>query len=155
MKSMRFWNIIVSVIFSLLGILFIFLSRNFPVNLGTGDPGSGFWPSTLGLILVFLSILLLVESFVNKRVKEKKITLSSKEHKIVYIIMGFSVLFSVSTYFLGFIFSSFMFTYIFMSIFGVTSRKEKLLTPLSIIVLLYIVFTIMLHTTLPLPIFLR
>jgi len=155
MKSMRFWNIIVSVIFSILGISFILLSSNFPVNLGTGDPGSGFWPSTLGLILIFLSILLLVESFISKSVKEKTITLSSQENKIVYIIMGASVLFCISTYYLGFIFSSFMFTYIFMSIFGITNRKEKLLTALSIVVLLYVVFTLMLKTSLPLPIFLR
>ena len=152
---MCWWNVGVSAVFTLLGISFILLSRNFPVDLGTGDPGSGFWPSMLGMILIFLSVLLLIESFFSRHIREKKIDLSSHEHKIVYIVMGVSVLFCISTYLLGFIFSSFMFTYIFMSIYGITNRKEKILTALGIVVLLYVVFTLMLNTALPLPIFLR
>ncbi|MGD8114462.1 MAG: tripartite tricarboxylate transporter TctB family protein, partial [Sphaerochaetaceae bacterium] len=103
MKSMCWWNVVVSAVFTLLGISFILLSRNFPVDLGTGDPGSGFWPSMLGMILIFLSVLLLIESFFSRHIREKKIDLSSHEHKIVYIVMGVSVLFCISTYLLGFI----------------------------------------------------
>ncbi len=155
MKTMRFWNMIVSAVFALLGISFILLSRNFPVDLGTGDPGSGFWPSTLGLILVFLAVLLVGESFFSKQVREKELVLLSEAQKKVYMVMGLAAVFCISTYLLGFVFSSFMFTYVLMSILGITNRKEKLITAFSIIVVIYIIFSVLLNTELPLPIFLR
>ena len=155
MKSMRFWNSIVSVLFSLFGAAIIILSRTFPGDIGTGDPGSGFWPTALGTLMIALSILLLVEGFIIPGIKEKVLCLMSDAHKKVYGVMGLSILFCISTYLLGFLISSFLFVYLSMSMLGIQSKKEKIVTALAINLAIYLLFTVALKTILPLPIFLR
>lgn len=155
MKSMRFWNMIVSALFSLFGGAIILLSQSFPKDVGTGDPGSGFWPISLGSLMIALSILLLIQGLASPNIKEKTLNLMSDANKKVYGVMGLSVLFCVFTYLLGFIVSAFLFVYLAMSLLGVQSRKEKIATSLIINVALYLLFTVALKTFLPLPIFLR
>ena len=155
MKSMSYWNIFVSAFFSVLGIMIIFLSKGFPVNPGTGDPGSGFWPVSLGIIMILLSVILFFQSLISKGIRGKVLSMATDAHKKVYVVMGLSVLFCICTYFLGFIVASFLFIYLLMSVLGVSCIKEKTLTALLIIAALYLIFTVILKTTLPLPVFLR
>jgi uncharacterized membrane protein len=156
MKSMRYWNYWISGFFIVFGFVLILLSRTFPIQMGTGDPGSGFWPTVLGFIIIVLSTVLLIVSRFGKSEKLSiLINLSSESHSHTYAIIGMSILFCVLLYFAGFVVSLFVFCYTSMFFLGVKSRKEKILTSLIIVGSIYIIFGIILKTPLPLPIFLR
>ena len=155
MKSMFFWNLIVSALFSFLGAAIIFLSQSFVSNPGNGDPGSGVWPISLGIIMISLSVLLIIQGVVSRDIRGKVVSLMTEAHRTVYVVMGLSVLFCLFTYLLGFIASAFIFIYLLMNVLGVKSQKEKLITAGLIIFSLYLIFGVILKTSLPVPIFMR
>ena len=155
MKPMSFWNSIVAVFFAAIGVVMIALSRQFPIDFGTGDPGSGFWPVALGTIMIALSVLLFLQSLISPAVKSKMVNLASVPNYKVYMVMGLSVLFCVLVYLAGFLAAALIFIYLVSGIIGDAGHKERILTALIIVAALYIIFTLILKTSLPLPIFLR
>ncbi len=152
---MSFWNSIVAVFFTAIGVVMIALSRQFPIDFGAGDPGSGFWPVALGTIMIALSVLLVIQSLLSPTVKSKMVNLASEPHFKVYMVMGLSVLFCVLVYLAGFLAAALIFIYLVTGVLGDAGHKERILTALIIVAALYIIFTLVLKTSLPLPIFLR
>lgn len=156
MKTMKQWNFAIAFIAAILGIVMVTISKEFPIVIGMGDPGSGFWPTVLGYLLILLAVLLILVNIVGKnKNKEKKVILSTPANIQVYIFMSIIVVYCVLLYFLGFFIASFMFIPCSMYILGVRNKKMMLISCMLILVAIYIIFQIILRITLPLPIFLR
>lgn len=156
MKTMKQWNFVIAFIAAILGIVMVTISKQFPIVLGEGDPGSGFWPTILGYLLILLAILLILTNMFGKSEnKAKEIILSTPANKQVYIFMIAIVAYCILLYFLGFFIASFFFIPCAMYLMGVRDKKMMLLTSTITLVSIYIIFQVILEITLPLPLFLR
>lgn len=67
-------DIIFGIITSLIGISWIFMSREFPAGTADGVPGPGYFPIILGVALIIMSVVLII-----KGIKTKKIYFNVKE----------------------------------------------------------------------------
>lgn len=155
-KTMRAWNIVVSVSCILLGIATILLSRKFPIELGEGDPGSGFWPTVLGIIIIALGLLLIVLSILGKHTKlATDLHMSSPVALRVYWMIGLTLMFGVVMYIAGLHISLFLFVYLAMGVMGVQNKRERLLISVIFVVSVFLIFQVLLKSPLPPPIFMR
>jgi hypothetical protein len=155
MSNMKKWNNVIAVIVALLGVAVIALSSKFPIELGEGDPGAGFWPTVLGAILIFLAVLLFITNIVRgKTEKEKTFALTLPGNKLVYVFMGLTVGFCVVMYFLGLLVAALLFIPVAMYLLGARG-KMIFIIDIVFVALLYLVFVQLLHTPLPEPIWLR
>ena len=156
MKTMKAWNFFVSAIFILLGVAIIALSREFPIEMGKGDPGSGFWPTVLGIIIIVLGLLLAMISCISKSDKLLiDLRMSSSGAKRVYWMLGLTVLFGVMMYVGGLLAALFVFVYLSMGVMDVKSKRERLLFSLVLVASVYLIFQVILKSPLPPPIFMR
>lgn len=156
MGNMKKCNYVISSIAGTIGIIIILLASKFPIKLGKGDPGAGFWPTILGAILILLAVILVIMTTKNKnKEEEKKVILNLPANKRVYITMFIIIGFCVLLYFLGFHIAVLCFIPAFMTLMQVKSKKTILLTTILTVVAIHIVFSICLKTPLPEPIFLR
>lgn len=156
MKNMKQWNFVVAGLFGVFGALVIYESSKLTIDIGESDPGSGFWPFSLGLGLIALSIALVVMSIVNKeKIQSKSVNLTTAAHKRVYVMMGFGILYCVLIYFAGFYLSSLIFIPASMILLGNKDKKKIFLVTVISVVAVYVIFGILLKTQLPAPIFLR
>ena len=52
MGNMKKANYIISVIMLLIGVGIVALASSLKIKLGEGDPGAGFWPMMLGVLII-------------------------------------------------------------------------------------------------------
>jgi hypothetical protein len=156
MKTMKAWNFFVSAIFILLGFATIALSSEFPIEMGKGDPGSGFWPTVLGIIIIALGIMLAIISAISKNDKLMiDLKMASPGAKRVYWMISLTMVFGVLMYFGGMLIALFIFAYLSMGLMDVKSKKERLLFSLILVGSVYLIFQVLLKSPLPPPIFMR
>lgn len=154
MDTMKEWNNIISIITALIGAGIITLANKFPIKFG-GDPGAGFWPCMLGVLLVICAIMLFISNIIHKDKEEKKsVVLNSAANKCVYSMMGIIVIFCVGLYVLGFYISTLIFIPTVMYLLDVRDKKIMAMTSVITVVAIYVVFGMLLKTQLPSPIFL-
>ena len=155
MTNMKKWNYVVAAFMAALGALVIAFSSKFPIKLGTGDPGAGFWPTLLGVILIALSVLLAVSTLRNKAREEgKSFALTLPGNLLVYQFMALTVGFCAAMYFLGLLIAAFIFLPIAMYMLGARG-KIVFIIDIIFVVMLYVVFVRILHTPLPEPFWLH
>ncbi len=156
MDNMKKWNYVISGVAGIIGAVIIFLASKFPIKLGSGDPGAGFWPTILGGILILLAVILVIMTAKNsKKEEEKKVLLHLPANKRVYVTMLLIVGFCALLYFLGFHIAVLCFIPVFMTLMQVKSKKTIVLTTVLTVVAIHVVFSICLKTPLPEPIFMR
>ncbi|MFU0833219.1 MAG: Tripartite tricarboxylate transporter TctB family [Oscillospiraceae bacterium] len=156
MTNMKKWNYIVSLVMALIGGFVILMSLQYPVTLGTGDPGAGFWPIALGAVLILLSLILTVANTVNgEKEKQKEFTISLPANVRVYWFMALITLFCIVMNLLGFLISVLLFIPVSMYLLGVRNVKEMVLTSIITTTAIYVVFSMLLKTSLPMPFFMR
>lgn len=154
MDTMKKWNNIISIITALIGAGIITLANKFPIKFG-GDPGAGFWPRMLGVLLVICAIVLFISNIIHKDKEEKKsVVLNSAANKCVYSIMGIIVIFCVGLYVLGFYISIIIFIPAVMYLLDVRSKKLMIMTSVITVLAIYIIFDVLLKTQFPSSIFL-
>lgn len=154
MDTMKKWNNIISIITALIGIVIITLANKFPIKF-EGDPGAGFWPRMLGVLLVICAIVLFISNIIHKDKEEKKsVVLNSDANKCVYSMMGVIVIFCVGLYVLGFYISTLIFIPTVMYLLDVRDKKLMAMTSVITVIAIYIIFGMLLKTQLPSPIFL-
>lgn len=152
---MRKWNNVIAVIVAALGIAVIALSAKFPIELGVGDPGAGFWPTLLGAFLILTAIILFVDNIRHKEREEAKtFALTLPANRLVYIFMGLTVLFCAAMYFLGLLIAALLFIPVAMYLLGARG-KTVFIIDVVFVIALYVVFMRLLHTPLPMPIWMR
>lgn len=154
MSNMKRGNYIISAVVLLMGIGIAAMSSQFKIAFGEGDPGAGFWPTLLGIILIGLSIGLFFSNLRNsKKLEEKKITIHQPANKRVYIIMAVITCFCVALYLLGFYIAALLFIPAVMYILEVRNRKKIMGTTVAVVIGVYVVFSVLLKISLPAPIF--
>ena len=149
MGNMKKANYIISVIMLLVGVGVVALASSLKIKIGEGDPGAGFWPMMLGILIIVFSVCLLISTIKNKeKLEAKTFTISTPANIRVYILFGIIVLFCVVLYFLGFYIGALLFM-------EVRSVKKIALTTIITLAAVYILFGMLLNISLPAPIFMR
>lgn len=152
MTNMKKWNNVIAVVVALLGAAVIALNSKFPITLGEGDPGAGFWPILLGAILILTAFLLFVNNFRHgEREAAKTFTISKPANMLVYKFMALTVLFCVLMCVIGLLGAALVFLPVAMYMLGARNKKLILAIDVLFVLVLYIVFMRLLHTPLPLP----
>ena len=72
MGNMKKANYIISVIMLLVGVGVVALASSLKIKIGEGDPGAGFWPMMLGILIIVFSVCLLISTIKNKEKLEAK-----------------------------------------------------------------------------------
>ena len=156
MGNMKKANYIISVIMLWVGVGVVALASSLKIKIGEGDPGAGFWPMMLGILIIVFSVCLLISTIKNKeKLEAKTFTISTSANIRVYILFGIIVLFCVVLYFLGFYIGALLFIPALMYLMEVRSVKKIALTTIITLAAVYILFGMLLNISLPAPIFMR
>lgn len=99
-----------SVIFALVGAVFLFESRNIAKSAYGSEVGPNVFPSLLGLILILLSVKLFLESF--KSFQNKNINREKLMIKRFLIILIASILYASFLETIGYLISTFIFLFV-------------------------------------------
>ena len=156
MNNMAVCNYIVGVLGAVIGGLIMQAAAAFPLEFTENGPGPGFWPFALGAVLGAVSVLLLLYTFINKTdLHGVKVQLSSTGNKRVYLMMGIVVVFCVLISILGFYPAAALLIPAVMRLMDYRNIKVIALTTVLTLVFIYLVFGMLLHTTMPQSIFLE
>ena len=150
MGNMKKANYIISVIMLWVGVGVVALASSLKIKIGEGDPGAGFWPMMLGILIIVFSTIKNKE-----KLEAKTFTISTPANIRVYILFGIIVLFCVVLYFLGFYIGALLFIPALMYLMEVRSVKKIALTTIITLAAVYILFGMLLNISLPAPIFMR
>lgn len=142
---MKRFDMIFSAVLIVVAVTVISLSASFP-QAGNYDVGAGFFPKAVAVILIFLSVLKMIDSLRTKSENGSEKT----DYKWVIISMGLLLLYVLSVnYLLGFSISTVIYMAVQLWIFKI--RKPLVLTLLSLGVtgVIYYSFVILLNVPLP------
>jgi hypothetical protein len=142
-------------VFILYGAAWLYAGLSIPVKGKEGDFGPALLPKVIGVIIVFLSILLIYTAFLN----DKKTTVTQKtegdgsyDYKSVILTMMLLVLYIVTMEPIGFIISSMLYLFLQMIIMANKPGKRQIITyaiislvlPYLVDYLFYSMFSLML-----------
>lgn len=152
---MKKYNFGISAFILFLSFFIFYKTKDFD-KIVSKAPGAGFWPRILAIVLIILSVLLFIETLL----KEKKASsdapfeFKSKAMKRVYIMIGIFVIYALILYLGGFVIASLLFIPAVMYLLGERNKKKLLGASVIITGIVYFLFTILLHITLPQSVFL-
>ncbi len=156
MGNMKKANYIISAIMFLVGLGIVMISSSLKIQIGDGDPGAGFWPMLLGILIIIFAVGLAISTLKNKKIlEEKTFTISTPANMRVYILFVVIIFFCVILYFLGFYIGALLFIPAVMYLLEVRSVKKIVLTTVITLVAVYVLFGMLLNISLPSPIFMR
>lgn len=154
MNNMATCNYIVGTVGAVIASLIMQASAAFPIKFTENGPGPGFWPFSLGSCLLLVAITLLIYTFVNRtKLTEEYVVLTTEANKRVYSMMSVIVAYCVLINLLGFYPASAIMIAIVMRLMDCHSNKLIAVTVFSTLLFIYLVFSIVLNTTLPQSIF--
>ena len=154
MNNMAVCNYIVGVLGAVIGGLIMQAASTFPLPFTENGPGPGFWPFSLGAVLCSVAVFLLLYTFWNRtELAGEQVALTSVGNKRVYLMMGLVVLFCVLINLLGFYPASALLIIAIMRLMDYRNIKVIALTTVLTLVFIYLVFGMLLHTTMPQSIF--
>lgn len=149
------WNYIISVITACLGTLIIYESSKLSLKYTVSGPGAGVWPMMLGGLLLLCALALFIATFINKEKYEKlEVILNTAANKRVYIVMAAIVLYCILLKVAGFYLATALVIPVLMYIMGERRIKRILCTMVFGVIGIYLIFDVLLHTKLPVSIFL-
>lgn len=136
---MKKGNIIIASIFAVLAFFIIFMARMLPVATD-GVPGPGFWPILIAIIMLLSSISVIIQTIKTKSQNEKQIVFLSKDTIRVYITMGGLILYLILMGTLGFLTSTLIMTFCFITWFGSYKIYINLILSIAISGIIYAIF---------------
>ena len=155
MNNMAVCNYIVGVLGAVIGGLIMQASAQFPLEFTENGPGPGFWPFSLGAVLCAVAVFLLIYTFWNRNdLAAEHVALTGVGNKRVYVMMGLVVLFCVLINLLGFYPAAALLIVAIMRLMDYRNNKVIALTMVLTLAFIYLVFGVLLHTTMPQSIFL-
>lgn len=154
MNNMTVCNYIVGVVGIILGGLIMNASAAFPMEFTVNGPGPGFWPFSLGALLLAAAVFLLAYTFWQKEnLSQVRVALTSAANRRVYMMMGLTVVFCVLINLLGFYPAAFLVIPAIMRLMDYRRKKVMLLVSVCTILFIYLVFGMILRTQMPDSIF--
>jgi len=144
---MKKYNLGLSVILILVGSGMFYYTREFPF-VSMMDVGSGFFPRILGGLLIFLSVLLIIDTLL-KPDTSTVIEFTSAGMKRVLIMFGILAAYCLILHFAGFWLATGFLVPATAYLIGERNKKRLALITVGMLVFVYVVFEAVLHTTLP------
>jgi putative tricarboxylic transport membrane protein len=145
-------NIIAGLILIGLSIFFFYLTTQFPIVKGYQQMGDAFWPRAVLFVLIGLSVILIVQSFLKGRKKEtaKKTSLKAVlDRPALFKTMGVMIVYILCIPYLGFLVSTFLSLIVFSYLMGDRSTPKMVYFSLGMTVATYLVFALLIYTALP------
>lgn len=136
---MKKGTIIVAGIFLALSIVIIALSAMLPGG-RNGIPGSGFWPIIISIIMLLSSVSIIINALKMSKEDDTSLNMLSKDSIRVYITMIALVLYLILMYILGFLSSSIIMLYVFISYFSKYKWFISLLISILAASAIYLIF---------------
>lgn len=156
MNNMTVCNYIVGLAGAVIGGLIMQAAAAFPLSFTENGPGPGFWPFSLGCALLAAAVGLLLYTFNNKTdLSGQRVNLTTTANKRVYMMMGLVVIFCVLMNLLGFYPAAALLIAAVMRLMDYRNNKVIALTAVLTLVFIYLVFGLLLHTSMPESIFLE
>ncbi len=156
MNNMTVCNYIIGITGAVIGGMIMQAAAAFPLEFTENGPGPGFWPFALGGALLLTALILLCYTFVKKAdLSGQRLSLTTAANKRVYIMMGMVVLFCVLLNLLGFYPAAALFIPAIMRLMDYRNKKIIALTTVLALLFIYLVFGMLLHTSMPQSIFLE
>ena len=156
MNNMAVCNYIVGVLGLLIGGSIMLAASEFPLEFTVNGPGPGFWPFSLGCLMLGAAVVLFGYTFINKEeLSSQHVALATEANKRVYIMMGLVVVFCILINLLGFYIAAACLIPAVMKLMDYNNKKYIVLTTIGTIIFIYLVFGMLLHTQMPESIFLE
>ena len=144
---------VIACIFIAVSLYAFFTARTFPPG-SNGALGPGFFPQVLAVLVIFLSVLELVGSR-NAVIPEnqREVTLFRKENLKVWLSVAAVIVYIWTLKYIGFKIMTPIYLFAMLFFFKVRNKLVLAGVPLGITMLLYYVFSVLLHVQLPQGVF--
>lgn len=136
------------IIIILISLFFFFNTLNFR-KLEGQIVGADFMPRMYALLLIFLSIVLIVQYFREKGSEEYREEAEEGYSKYAFITMLMLLVYIIAINMIGFYFSTLIFTFVVLLFTQNKSKKVLFIIPPSITIAIYIFFKLLLKVSLP------
>ena len=156
MNNMAVCNYIVSILGSLIGGGIMLSASEFPMEFTVNGPGPGFWPFSLGFLMLASAVVLFAYTLFNKEeLAGQHVALATAANKRVYMMMALVVVFCILINLFGFYVAAACLIPAIMKLMDYNNKKYIALTTIGTLVFIYLVFGMLLHTQMPESIFLE
>jgi putative tricarboxylic transport membrane protein len=140
-------------LFFILGLFLGFKSMQHPIWSSFG-PDEGFFPFTIAILIIALSLALIIKSFISNRHQKKEELLEKKEIKSVNIfrVSSYAAMMTLVGFLIesiGFLVSSTLFMIIILKYVEGKSWKITILVGFGTIIVSYLIFVYFLRVPLP------
>ena len=148
-------NILISVVFIFFSIFILMESSNFQQTMISDNfVGAAFFPRVMAFIMIFLAIVLLVTSILDKNKRNKNIKeIFNKDMLMPITGIGIIFVYILLMDILGFIISTICLNFALLICFKVKNRLTLFTVPIFTSIIIYFVFKEMLIVPLPKGIF--
>jgi len=147
---MKRCNVGVAIVSIALGILILWLSKDLSGYDEHGVPGERYWPAIIAWILIGLGLLQFLELWLTPGLNgDKSVDLHSPAVRMAYLGAGVSTLYGILLLGAGFELATLVFVPVLMRLMGERRIIALTVTPIVVVGTIYIFFTQIFNTTLP------
>ena len=148
MTTMQVCNYIVAILTFIIGGAIAWTSYGYGIEMTVFGPGPGFWPFILAVGLILVALLIVFDTV-------KHIVLAAAENIGVYKMMLLTLGYIILIYLVGFYAATFLFMCAAMKLLGAKRLATMLTASLVFLAIIYVVFGILLHITMPVSVFME
>ncbi|MGB9700996.1 MAG: tripartite tricarboxylate transporter TctB family protein [Thermodesulfobacteriota bacterium] len=130
-------------------LYFYYLAGQLPVIKGFQKMGDSFWPRLILVIVMVLSAILFLRSFLKREQVTPKVISPTSAKGSLAAVMIVSVFYIISISYLGFLFSTFLFLMIFSYIMGDRKLSGIFIFSLAMTAIIYLIFGLLIYSALP------
>lgn len=145
----RRFDFIASLCFLFIGIFFVFASGQLSSNVIGGSVTPATFPKAFGILLVFLSVLLMFETFKKKVVASVAKDEEQAYYRRFFIILAAMVVYLLLIYPIGFIASTFLFLVVAFQAMERGNLLKSILIAAGFSLVVYFVFIKLLEASVP------
>lgn len=148
---MKKGNIVSSIISILVAVFVLYETKDFPSG-AQNVPGPAFFPRIIAILIIGLSGLLIVMTYIRK--EERNINFTSKNDLKAYITIAIILVYIVLMNILGFIIATPLFLITMIYYYGMRNYVKNIIISVGVTALIFTIFKILLAVPLPQGIFL-
>lgn len=156
MTTLKVCNYIVALLTLIIGGSIAWTSYGYGIEMTVFGPGPGFWPFILAVGLIVVAFLIVFDTVKHQNdYGKEQIVLAAAENFSVYKMMALTGGYLVLIYLTGFYVATFLFMCAAMKLLGAKRLATMLTASLVFLAVIYVVFGMLLHITMPVSIFME
>lgn len=156
MLNMKICNFIIALLTLVIGGAIAWTSYGYGIEMTVFGPAPSFWPFILAMCLIGIAVLIIVDTWrKSEEFSALKIDFAAAQNIATYKIMLITAAFIFLIFIVGFYVAVFVYMLAAMYMLGSRSLGSMLAVTLAFLAFLYIVFSTLLHISLPLPFFME